>query len=333
MTIKDIARLSGYAVGTVSRVLNGSPNVSDEARAKVMAVVQEHHFTLNNNAKHLKQQAGSGIAIIVKGTRNMLFAPLVEQMQGLIRKRDLASLIYYIDEDENELDQALQVCRERHPQGILFLGGNLEDFRARFSQITVPCVLVTTSAVSLGFDNLSSVSTADAAAAEFAVDRLIGMGHRRIGVLGGRADSHTAAVRYGGCRASFKKHGMEFDPAVQYVPARFGMEDGYRAMGDLLDRMPGLTAVFAMSDVMAVGAIRAIHERGLRVPQDVSVMGFDGIELGRYLTPQLTTIQQHRESIADRSVEILLRCIEEKAPAVHEMTPFGMIAGESVRAL
>ena len=113
LTIKDIARESGYAVGTVSRVLNNHPDVSDKARAKILEVVEKHHFKLNSNAKHLKQQASNGIAIIVKGNQNMLFASIVEQMQGMIREKGYACLMYYIGEMENELEQALQVIIER----------------------------------------------------------------------------------------------------------------------------------------------------------------------------------------------------------------------------
>ena len=90
LTIKDIARESGYAVGTVSRVLNNHPDVSDKARVKILEVVEKHHFKLNSNAKHLKQQASNGIAIIVKGNQNMLFASIVEQMQGMIRQKGFA---------------------------------------------------------------------------------------------------------------------------------------------------------------------------------------------------------------------------------------------------
>lgn len=332
MTIKDIAALSGYAIGTVSRVLNGSPNVSEEARTKIMAVVEEHHFVLNNNAKHLKQQSSSGIAIIVKGSQNMLFAAIVEQLQGLIREKGLACLIYYIDEEDNEVEQAIQVCQERRPLGILFLGSNLENFRSRFSAISLPCVLVTNSAAGLGFQNLSSVSTDDAAAARHAVEHLIGLGHRKIGILGGKTDcSNMAYTRYTGCLSAFHEHGIPFDSDRQFMEARFSMEDGYRAAGTLLTQMPEVTALFAMSDVMAVGAIRAIRDRGLQVPGDISVMGFDGLDLGRYLAPQLTTIRQQRERIASRSVELLLRSIEKKTPAVHEVTPFDLFPGESAQ--
>ena len=126
---------------------------------------------------------------------------------------------------------------------------------------------------------------------------------------------------------------MRFMREEQYEPALFAMSEGYRAMQRLLDRMPDLTAVFAMADVLAVGAIRAIQDRGLRVPEDVSVVGFDGIELGSYLTPRLATIRQNRERIADRSVEILLRQIEQADKAEHELIPFEIIPGESVRTL
>lgn len=119
----------------------------------------------------------------------------------------------------------------------------------------------------------------------------------------------------------------------QYMPALFAMSEGYEAMGRLLDRMPDLTAVFAMADVLAVGAIRAVRDRGLRVPEDVSVVGFDGIELGSYLTPSLTTIRQDREQIADRSVELLLSQIENRVSPEHELVPFRIISGESVRKI
>ncbi len=331
MTIKDISRLSGYAVGTVSRVLNGHPSVSEEARRKVMAVVEEHNFKLNNNAKHLKQQSRSGISIIVKGTQNMLFAGIMERLQRLIKEKGFASLIYYIDEDDNEVEQALQVWRERHPMGILFLGSNLETFRRHFEPLKIPCVLVTNSAAELGFPNLSSVGTDDAAASEFAVKHLISLGHRNIAILGGKMDaSNMARIRFNGCMRAVKQHHIPFDEERQYGVARFSLEGGYQAMSKLLDRCPNLSAVFATSDVIAMGAMRAIHDRGFRVPEDISLMGFDGLELVRYLNPELCTIRQHKEMIADRSVELLLKAIDEGQDATHEIVPFDFVEGKSV---
>ena len=330
MTIKDIAKESGYAVGTVSRVLNNHPDVSEKARKTIMEVVEKHHFKLNNNAKHLKQQASSGIAIIVKGSQNMLFASIVERLQRLLSEKKYASFIYYIGEEENEVERAERVCLERHPLGILFLGSDLEFFKERFDRLEIPCVLVTNSAAELGFDNLSSVSTDDEAGAQAAVAHLLKLGHRNIGILGGYMEkSHAAHTRYKGCEKAFAEQGMKLEPGRQYRSAFFSMEEGYHAMEQLFEQMPDLTAVFAMADVLAVGAIRAIRDRGLRVPEDVSVMGFDGIELGNYLSPRLTTVRQARERIADRSLEILLSDIAGERPAVHELLPFDIVEGES----
>jgi LacI family transcriptional regulator len=332
MTIKDIARESGYSVGTVSRVLNQSDGVSERARKTIMEVVEKHHFQLNNNAKNLKKQSMDGIAIIIKGTQNMLFASIVEQMQGLIKQKEYECMIHYIEEEDNEVEQALQICRERHPLGILFLGSNWEYFRKYFDSVKIPCVLVTNSAETLGFDNLSSVGTDDASAAEFAVEHLISLGHEQIGILGGNRNVSQAAIsRYEGCQAAFQKHGIEFVPEHQYESAHFSVSEGYYSMSRLLDKMPELTAVFAMSDVMAIGAIRAIGDRGLRVPEDISVIGFDGIDIGNYMNPRLTTIRQHRERIAQNSIEILSKCIEGTGTAVHLVEPFYLVPGESVR--
>ena len=332
MTIKDIARESGYGVGTVSRVLNNHPNVSESARRAVLAVVEKYDFQLNANAKHLKQQTTAAIALVVRGTSNMLFATLVEQLQELIKNRGYLCLVYYIDETDDEVNQALQICQERRPRGLILLGRDKENFAARFRRIKIPCLLLTNVAPDLGFPNLSSVSTDDVAAARAAVSYLIKLGHRKIGILGGPLrHSQTVEARRQGIQEAFQQAGLPFDPAVQYVTSRFSLADGYHAMGKLLDQMADITAVFAMADVTAVAATRAIRERGLRVPEDVSVMGFDGIELGLYLTPKLTTIRQNVSLIASRGLELLLAQIEEGAPPAHELIPYRIIPGESVR--
>jgi LacI family transcriptional regulator len=337
MTIKDIARESGYSVGTVSRVLNNHPDVSEKARKKVMEVVDKYHFRLNNNAKHLKQQINSGIVIIVKGTRNMLFASMVETLQKLIREKEYACVIDYIEEDDHEVEQALQVCREKQPLGIMFLGGNLANFKERFAEVDIPCVLVTNSTETVNFENLSSVSIDDTVAAEKAIEHLVSLGHKRIGIIGGEMKemkhSNPAKSRYDGCVSAFQRLSLPFDAEKQFEATHFTMEGGYQAMGRLMDKMSDLTAVFVMSDVMALGAIRAVRDRGLRVPDDISVIGFDGIEMGQYLVPKLTTIQQPSFDLAERCVDILLQCICENKPAVNEIIPFYFIEGESAKVL
>lgn len=334
MTIKDIARESGYAVATVSRVLNNRPDVSPEARARVKAVLEAHNFTPNNNARHLKQPSSTSIAVVVKGTLNTMFSHILEMMQAKIEDAGYIASIYYLDEEANELDQAKQICRERKPLGLLFLGGSVNRFRTEFSSISLPSVLVTNSAGSLAFENLSSVSTDDTAGAACAISYLMSQGHTRIGVLGGNLElSYTSQLRYLGCIQAFSERGIPFHEELQYQAGRFSYQSAYEAANQLMDRMKDLTAIFAMGDVIAIGAIRAIRDRKLRVPEDISVMGFDGIELASYYDPKLTTIRQQQDRLAGRSVEILLDCIETGAKAVHEIVPFELLEGESVAKL
>ena len=330
MTIVDIAKEAGYSVSTVSRVLNGRRDVSPEAKEKIMAIVDAHQFVPNKNAKHLKQTVSKSILILVKGISNMLFANVIEALQMILEASDYSLRVHYLDEDANEVREAIQMCREHRPMGILFLGGYAQNFLEAFDAVSVPCVLVTDRGDELGFDNLSSVSTDDVAAAEKAVDYLFAHGHRHIGVIGGDMGMSSPSLRRKkGILKSFAKNGEAFDERY-YATARFSYDSSYRAMQQLLSQNLPITAVFAMSDVMAIGAMRAIFDAGLRVPEDISIMGFDGTLLADYYNSKIVTIRQGYEEIARRSVEILLSMIDLNKQAVHELIPFALKNTESV---
>ncbi len=334
MTIKDLAAKTGYAVGTVSRALNNHPNVSERARQVILEAAAESGFQLNINAKQLKQHHSTTILVVVKGTGNELFGEMVESIQNLIAQTRYQLVVDYMDEDENEVLRALQLCREKKPLGILFLGGNNRNFIRSFGDIDIPCVLVTNDASMLTFDNLSSVSTDDREAARRAIDTLIGLGHGCIAVIGGdRTVSDISRLRYEGCLQSFAEHGIAFDPQQDYQGVRFSYRDGYRATRELLNNSRPYTAIFATADVLAIGTIRALRDCGMRVPEDISVMGLDGLPLGSFLVPQLATIRQTVSLLAKRSVEILLDSIEQGAPACHETVPFEVLSRESVRSI
>lgn len=331
MTIRDIAREAGYAVGTVSRVLNNGPNVSEAARKRILEVVQRHNFQPNANARQLKLQASSGIAIVVKGIQNMLFTGILEKMQQQIEARGYISMLYYLDEEADEMAQARRICQERKPYGIAFLGASLEHISREIADLQVPCVLVTNGASGQGSANLSSVCVDDTAAAAQMIRYLYSKGHCHIGLIGSNPSySQPSAARLAGCRQAFAALNLPFDFDRQYAYARYSMESGYSAMEWLLAHAPETTAVFALSDLMAVGAMRALADRGLEIPRDISVAGYDGVSLGRFCIPRLTTIRQNDALLAARSVEILLQCVEQHCGATHEVLPFELLEGESV---
>ena len=334
MTIKDLAAKTGYAVGTVSRALNDHPNVSDKARKAILQAARESGFQLNVNAKQLKQVHSNTILVIVKGTGNELFAEMLEYIQNLIGRTRYQLVVDYNDEDDNEVIRAVQLCLEKKPLGLLFLGGNSKNFARDFEKIDIPAVLVTNDASALPFKNLSSVCTDDTAAARCAIETLVDLGHRKIAVIGGdRKVSDTSRLRYEGCLAAFRERGVDFDPERDYEGVRFSYQDGYKATKALLEKRGDFTALFTICDVMAIGAIRALRENGKRVPEDVSVLGLDGLPLGAYLVPQLATVSQSVRQMALRGVEILLSAIEDGSPACHERVPFRVQPRESIREI
>ena len=212
MTIKDLARESGYSLGTVSRVLNNQPNVSDKARRAILAIAEANGFELNQSAQLLKQQRSNTVLIIVKGTSNEMFARMVEQLQSLFSRTTHPLIVDFIDEDENEVLRGVRLCRERKPAGVMFLGGTNQNFLSDFGKIDIPAVVVTNDASTLPFENLSSVSTNDRRGAACAVEYLIRSGHREIAVLGGdRKLSDTSEQRYIGCVEAFARNQLRFD--------------------------------------------------------------------------------------------------------------------------
>ena len=330
MTIKDLSAQTGYSVGTISRALNNHPNVSQKARDTILRAAEASGFQLNANAKQLKQQHGNSILVVVKGTNNELFAELVEAIQARFAPLKYPLIVDYQDEDMNEVARAVQLCAEKKPLGIMFLGGNQRNFKSHFSRIDVPCVLVTNSAAELDFPNLSSVYTDDFQASSDAMEALVSMGHRKIVIIGGKyGGSDTSRLRCNGCLDALSRHGVTFDREKDYVGVRFSYRDGYGATQKLLQSGREFSALFAVADVIAIGAIRALRDNGLRVPEDVSVMGYDGLALGDYLVPQLSTVVQSVEQLAKRSADILLDCIEKNGCAVHESVPYTISKRES----
>ena len=185
MTIKDLAAKTGYAVGTVSRVLNNHPNVSEKARTAILAAVEESGFQLNANARQLKQAHGTSILVILKGSGNILFAEMLENIQTALQGTRYPLHVEYIHGADNEVRRARTLIREKKCLGVIFLGGNLDNFREEFQELGVPGVLITNRAEELQLPTLSSVYIDDQKAASCAAESLISLGHKKIAVIGG----------------------------------------------------------------------------------------------------------------------------------------------------
>ncbi len=334
MTIKDIAKECGCAVGTVSRVLNNQDYVSKKTREKVLEVVNKYGFELNKNAKALKSHGSKTIVVIVNGTSSPLLNSLLEIVQRKLEKSPYIATVVVIDEYDNEVQKAYNIYLERKPLGIVFLGGNPERYEVDFEKIRVPSVLISTKAEKKNASNLSSVSTDDYAASKDVALYLAKCGHKKIALISGELEmAEVSKRRYKGFKEGLDEEGIPFDLEKCCAFAKYSFASGACAMEELLKKYPTLTAVYAMSDVMAIGACRKLNDLGYKVPEDVSIVGFDGLDIADYYCPKITTIRQKKEKLVEEGIEILIDNIENNSGAAHRLIPYEFVEGESVRKL
>lgn len=331
-TIREVARLANVSVSTVSRVINDMPDVSKASKERVWEVIRECGYVPNANARNLKQLSSKVILIIVKGTLNPFFTPIVEIMQAEIEKTKFTPLVHYINEGDDEVDSAIHLIAEKKAVGIIFVGGSPTEKELMLAKIKIPCILSTMSAEGLNLKNVSSICIDDKESAKKSAHYLLEMGHHKIAILGGRLLSRDLILkRYEGVVECLREHGYTFDDRL-YIPSRFSYQHAYEAVSQVLDAgKPEFTALLAMADTMAIGAARAIFDHGLSVPDDISIIGFDGIELSRYYNPTIATIRQPSEEIAQKSVYQLIKQIEIKSKAKNIVLETELIPGESVK--
>ena len=328
-TIRDVARKAGVGVSTVSRVLNGRPDVSEETRRKVMDVVETFGFVQNRNARNLKNTKPVFAAIIVRGRRNAFLNDVATHMIEYAQGFKTPFLIKYIDEQDDEFDTMRQLYAEKRAGSFIFLGSRLDERCEAVRAIGVPVVFATVDAANVGLDNASSVCVDDRAATRAMMDRILEQGHTRVAVFGGKRDGEDIfAKRYRGAMDSLKEHGINYDED-EYVLSRFSLEGGYESAMRFFEAHRDVTAVLTMSDMMAMGVTRALHEMGLRVPEDVSVSGFDGTVMARYYVPSIASVRQPVEEIARRSVELLSEMIEG-GQTQYLKVDYSLVEGESV---
>lgn len=330
-TIKDIARKAGVSVTTVSRVLNHRPDVNKATREKVEKVMAECHFVGNANARGLKQVDGDLVAVIVRGHQNPFLNALTEAI--LQRAKDLkaAFITEYIDEKADEFQTALRLLHEKRATGFIFVGSRPDERTQAIASLEMPMVFTTVNAAHTQLTHAASVSIDDRAMAREATGVLLSRGHRKIAVFGAsRSDGDNLSQRYKGVKDAFMDAGLAFDES-RYVETRFSLKGAYDCAREFFTEMDDTTAVFAMSDTVAMGVIRALQDMGKRVPDDVSVFGFDGTETGKYFIPRLSTVEQPVAELAEQSVLVLSDMLEHGTSPRHVVVEATLRLRESVK--
>lgn len=334
MTIKDIARLAGVSVSTVSRVLNDHPDVSDTAKEKVLAVVNEYNYIPNTSARELGKSSSDNIGVVVRGMSNPFYTKIITAIGNKIEAAGYTMVMQQIGTSDDEIMTAARMERDKKLQGIIFLGGKLDYTKDQMLSINVPYVCCTFSNEYGNLDktDYSSVCIDDNQAAYDAVQLLYKQGHRRIAVLlSGAEDGSVSQVRFEGYKRALRDFGLEVDDNLIIEISSYNIADAYAGMKAWLKKNRVFTAVFAISDNMAMGAMKALREYGVTVPKDVALIAIDGIEASEYMNPVLSTLCQPMEKMGTEAVKLLTDIINGKKGHKHIILPTSVRQGETIK--
>lgn len=311
LRLEDIAKIAGVSRSTVSRVVNNSPNVEASTRKRVEKIIQSTGYRPNAAARSLASQRTNMIGLVIPRTTSAFFTdPYFPQLtQGVAfacNNHHLTLSLFLVGNQEDENEIIPRILRRGMLDGILIQSGNSDDkiFR-RLIASQVPCLVLGRphEDKSVNYIDVDNVT-----AAKRATTHLIELGYKRIGMITGGLRSTSAIDRQAGFKQAMREAGREIDPCL-VIEGDFSENSGYLVMKELLPFKPD--AIFAQSDVMAIGAMRAVQEAGLEIPQDIAFVGFDDLPIVSTLPIKLTTIHQPITHFGIKAVDLLIDIIEK----------------------
>jgi Transcriptional regulators len=330
--MKDVARLAGVSTSTVSHVVNNTRFVSDEIRERILKAVADLNYSPSALARSLKLNQTRTLGMMVTTSNNPFFAEVVAGVERICYQRGYTLVLCNTEGDPERLSHNLEVLLQKRIDGLLLM---CTEARSASAEVfgrhpAVPIVVMDWGPLNTIADRIQDNS---ALGGYLATRHLIEQGHSRIGLITGPLDKLPAQSRQQGYRQALEEADIPFR-AEYVVEGDFEFTGGISGMHQLLALAEPPSAVFAGNDVSAVGVYQALYRAGLRVPQDISVVGYDDIELSRYLTPPLTTIHQPQAELCRQAVDTLLDRIQgaDDAPRLITLEP-KLIARESVRSL
>jgi DNA-binding LacI/PurR family transcriptional regulator len=299
-TIHDVARLSGRSKSLVSLALSGSPKVSNESKTRILKAAEELGYRPNQAARSLAVRRSKTLGVLILDLHNPVFAEILDGVQKEVREHGFSTMLVTGGDDPVFEQSEIETLLQFQIEGLILISHRLSDASLRKITSEVPTVILTRDDISL--PGVDTVSNDDIAGAALGVDHLVQLGHSEIIYLSG-GDNPVSHSRVTGYLQAMKRHKIAKSSRV--IAGGLTNAAGYAAAVKALEFNP--TAVFAANDIAAMGAIAAIADRGLRIPEDVSVIGYDGISLGGLRNINLTTISQPLADIgrlaANRLVE------------------------------
>jgi DNA-binding LacI/PurR family transcriptional regulator len=331
ITIKDIARMVNVSHTTVSRALNDSPLIKKETRDRIKEIAKAHNYVPNFNAKSLvlakSYNIGLFFSTLKKGTTAHFFQEVIVGVNNAVEDQYTLS-VKGIDDYKNFF-----AIQKRYFDGIILMSQSLQDdeFINHVINEDIPLAVLNRE---LGEENVINIISDDIEGAFNITEHIIKQGHTRIGIIEGKQDFKASIHRRRGFMNALEKYKIPFNPLFS-VAGNYDLESEYQAMKKMLKKAEMPTALFCFNDEMAVGAMKAINESNLRIPEDISIAGFDDSVFSAYLHPALTTVRRSIEKISNTGARLLLEMINKPGNVKHEklFVHTELVVRESVKKL
>lgn len=329
-TIRDVAKLADVSISTVSRVMNAPDTVVPDKRDRVLKAIEALKYSPNALARGLIYKKTNTLGVVIPDIRNSYYAEIIRGMEDASKKQGYSLIICNTDRDRHRLFSYLNTFYEKQVDGLLYTSDPVfPDYYKELKRLRLPVVLVSTHSMEY---ELPSVKIDDEQAAFDAVKYLIDAGHRNIAMISFElGDSIAGHTRYQGFMRALREHDLEACKTnVLFVNG--WNHDPLVAAEELMERFPGATAVFTASDELAIGLLCQLNRKGVLIPDDLSVIGFDNIRMSRLTIPALSTVAQPMYDIGFRAVEKLhARISGLDDPVLREYLPHELIIRESTR--
>lgn len=310
-TIKEVAQLAGVSITTVSHVVNSTRFVSQDTRQRVMDAMQRLNYRPNSMARSLRLGVSQMFGLMLPDNSNPFFAEIARKIENLCYENGYNVILCNSDNNQERESSYIDLLIGKMVDGVIFIAsGNQPDHLNMLVEAGIPIVIVDRE---VGLQVADVILVDNCQGGYLAARHLIQLGHRRLACISGSSRVTPSADRVQGYRQALRDYGMDCDES-RIISGDLRYEGGIQAMQALLSLPEPPTGVFCCNDLMAIGAMRAVRSAGLRVPEDISLVGFDDIFMASAVTPALTTVAQPIEEIAEKAARLLLERVHSPQP-------------------
>lgn len=331
-TIKDIAKAAQVSVTTVSRALNGYSDVNETTRRKIIQISNELGYSPNMAARSLISKKTKTLGLLLSNiTRDSSKDNIAYEVLCGINDRsgehDYDLVLFSTTPQKQKMKSYKTLCKERGVDGVIIMGMRLDDpYLKEIVSSDIPCVLID---IKLNGPHVNYVTSDNKNGAAAAVQHLVECGHRHIAMINGHSQADVSRLRLEGYREALESFDIPYNDAYVY-DGSFSETGGREAVQKLLSAHPEVTAVFCASDLMALGALQGVKELGVKVPEDISMIGFDNINTTAYCTPALTTVHQQKYEMGCHAAQTLIDLLEGRETNHSVMLETELIKRDSV---